>query len=195
MAHSEWSSCQTQRHSPAHHSTHGRRSPQTRRLSQPERGEIRFPGENQSLPLPGRRTRKSWGLQLWGRFTRSVMGKLTGITMRTASGLMDSRWCQRVCRGGRKVIVDSDKLPSLILLVFDLETAVGSLYIRRGHRLWANVFPIESRSVRASCFTTVLKWLFMGRLSERDRDRLSKECLKGRQGTLIIIYNICTAAV
>lgn len=45
-----------------------------------------------------------------------------------------------------------DKLPSLILLVFDLETDVGSLHIMRGHILRANVFSIEPRSICASCF-------------------------------------------
>lgn len=48
-----------------------------------------------------------------------------------------------------------DKLPPLILLVFDLETDVGSRYIIRGHRLGANVFSIEPRSIRASWFTSI----------------------------------------
>lgn len=69
----------------------------------------------------------------------------------------DCRWCQGLCTESLQTL---DKLPSLILLVFDLETDMESLHIMRGHRLWANVFSIEPRSIRASWFTSVLKWLF-----------------------------------
>lgn len=65
---------------------------------------------------------------------------------------IDCRWCQGLYMEWLQTL---DKLPSLILLVFDLETDVESLHITRGHRLWTNVFPVEPRSNCASWFMNV----------------------------------------
>lgn len=98
------------------------------------------------------------GRNLW--FT-SGMTKITTKLQQAFLGPLvsrtDCRWCQ-----GRLMewLQTLDKLPSLILLVFDLEADVGSFCIMKGYRLWANVFSIEARSIRASHFTSVLKWLF-----------------------------------
>lgn len=68
-----------------------------------------------------------------------------------------------------------DKLPPLILLVFDLKTDVGSRHIVRGFRLGANVFSIEPRSR----FTSILKWLF--RESHKREEPFQKPAL-GQKG-------------
>lgn len=98
--------------------------------------------------------RKMCDLHLaWRKITAELQSVFPG-------SCVDARVLDGLQMMSGKSLQTLDKLPSLILLVSDLETDVGSLHIMRGHRLWANVFSIEPRSVRASWFTSGLKWLF-----------------------------------
>jgi len=90
-----------------------------------------------------------WTGEIW---LPSGMAKMTGKPTRRIPwpgallvSWTDCRWCQGLTT---ERLQSLDKLASLILLVFDLETDVGSFHIMRGHRLWGNVFSIQPRSIR-----------------------------------------------
>lgn len=79
----------------------------------------------------------------------------SAISSETLVSARSGGWCQGLCLQSLQT-----DCGLRFYLWLDLENDVVSLRIMGGHRLWANVFSIQPRPVRARAFTSILKWLF-----------------------------------